>query len=252
MALDYEIPRQVGVLESGGKIVQETRLYNANTGETVSMRSKEQAHDYRYFPEPDLEPLRISDQWRESVRATMPELPADKRARFMDQIGLREYDAQVLTATREMADYFERVAKACGDGRTASNWVQGDLAAALKEAGKEINESPVSAENLGELLGLVASGELSGKLAKEVFAKMFATGDTARAIVDREGLKQISDSGALDRIIEDALAANPKQVEQYKGGKATVIGFLVGQVMKASKGQANPGAVNEMLKAKLG
>jgi aspartyl-tRNA(Asn)/glutamyl-tRNA(Gln) amidotransferase subunit B len=252
MALDYEIPRQVGVLESGGTIVQETRLYNANTGETVSMRSKEQAHDYRYFPEPDLEPLRISDQWRESVRATMPELPADKRARFMDQLGLREYDAQVLTATREMADYFERVAKACGDGRTASNWVQGDLAAALKEAGKEINESPVSAENLGELLGLVASGELSGKLAKEVFAKMFATGDTARAIVDREGLKQISDSGALDRIIEDVLAANPKQVEQYKGGKTTVIGFLVGQVMKASKGQANPGAVNEMLKAKLG
>jgi aspartyl-tRNA(Asn)/glutamyl-tRNA(Gln) amidotransferase subunit B len=252
MALDYEIPRQVGIVESGGRVMQETRLFNANTGETAGMRSKEQAHDYRYFPEPDLEPLRISEQWMAEVKATMPELPATKRARFMSEFGLREYDAQVLTADRATAEYFEAVAKASGDGRAAANWVQGDLAAALKELGKTIAESPVSAANLGELIGLIGSGELSGKLAKEVFAKMLTTGDTARAIVDREGLKQISDTGALDKIIDETLAANPKQVEQYKSGKTQVIGFLVGQVMKASKGQANPAAVNEMLKAKLG
>ncbi len=252
MALDYEIPRQVGIVESGGRVIQETRLFNANTGETVGMRSKEQAHDYRYFPEPDLEPLRISEEWRNAVRATMPELPADKRARFIEQFGLREYDAQVLTAEKATAEYFEEVAKVSGDGRAAANWVQGDLAAALKELGKGITESPVAAANLGELLKLVSSGELSGKLAKEVFAKMLATGDTARAIVDREGLKQISDTGALDKILDEVLTANPKQVEQYKSGKTQVIGFLVGQVMKASKGQANPAAVNEMLKAKLG
>lgn len=252
MALDYEIPRQVGIVESGGRVIQETRLFNANTGETVGMRSKEQAHDYRYFPEPDLEPLRISEEWRNAVRATMPELPADKRARFIEQFGLREYDAQVLTAEKATAEYFEEVAKVSGDGRAAANWVQGDLAAALKELGKGITESPVSAANLGDLLKLVSSGELSGKLAKEVFAKMLATGDTARAIVDREGLKQISDTGALDKILDEVLTANPKQVEQYKSGKTQVIGFLVGQVMKASKGQANPAAVNEMLKAKLG
>ncbi len=251
LALDYEIPRQVAIVEGGGRVMQESRLYNSNTGETVGMRSKEQAHDYRYFPEPDLEPLRISEEWKAAVKATMPELPGDKRARFMSEYGLREYDAQVLTADRMTSEYFERVAKACRDGRAAANWVQGDLAAALKEAGKEIADSPVSAENLGELVGLITSGELSGKLAKDVFAKMLETEDTARAIVDREGLKQISDSGALDKIIDEVLAANPKQVEQYKGGKTQVIGFLVGQVMKASKGQANPAAVNEMMKAKL-
>jgi aspartyl-tRNA(Asn)/glutamyl-tRNA(Gln) amidotransferase subunit B len=209
--------------------MQETRLFNANTGETAGMRSKEQAHDYRYFPEPDLEPLRISEQWMAEVKATMPELPATKRARFMSEFGLREYDAQVLTADRATAEYFEAVAKASGDGRAAANWVQGDLAAALKELGKTIAESPVSAANLGELIGLIGSGELSGKLAKEVFAKMLTTGDTARAIVDREGLKQISDTGALDKIIDETLAANPKQVEQYKSGKTQVIGFLVGR-----------------------
>jgi len=252
MALDYEIPRQVAIVESGGRVMQETRLFNANTGETAGMRSKEQAHDYRYFPEPDLEPLRISEEWMAEVKATMPELPAAKRARFMSEFGLREYDAQVLTADRATAEYFEAVAKASSDGRAAANWVQGDLAAALKEVGKTIAESPVSAANLGELIGLIGSGELSGKLAKEVFAKMLASGETARAIVDREGLKQISDTGALDKIIDETLAANPKQVEQYKSGKTQVIGFLVGQVMKASKGQANPAAVNEMMKAKLG
>jgi aspartyl-tRNA(Asn)/glutamyl-tRNA(Gln) amidotransferase subunit B len=251
MAIEYEVARQVAIVDSGGRVVQETRLFNPATGETVSMRSKEEAHDYRYFPEPDLVPLRISEAWRERIRAAMPELPSTKRARFISDLGLREYDAQVLTSTRELAQYFEETAKASGDGRAAANWVMGDLAGALKEAGKDITRSPISATALGELIKLILSGELSGKLAKEVFLKMFATGDSARAIVDREGLKQISDSGALETIIDDVLAANPKQVEQYKGGKTTVAGFLVGQVMKMSKGQANPAAVNELLKKKL-
>jgi len=251
MAIDYEVARQVAIVETGGKIVQETRLFNTATGETVSMRSKEEAHDYRYFPEPDLVPLRISEAWRERIHAAMPELPSAKRARFINEYGLREYDAEVLTTNKELAHYFEETVKAAGDGRAAGNWVMGDLAGALKEAGKDITQSPISAQALGELVKLILSGELSGKLAKEIFPKMFATGDSARTIMDREGLKQITDSGALEKIIDDVLAANPKQVEQYKGGKTTVAGFLVGQVMKASKGQANPAVVNELLKQKL-
>jgi len=251
LAADYEIARQIAVVDGGGRIVQESRLFSPNTGETASMRTKEDAHDYRYFPEPDLVPLHIGAAWRERVHATMPELPADKRARFIEQYGLREYDSQVLSSTKELAHYFEQVVEVSGDGRMSANWVQGEISALLKDADKEITECPITAANLGDLLKLIASGELSGKLGKDVFAKMVETGDTARVIVDREGLKQISDTGALDKILDEVIAANPKQVEQYKGGKTTVIGFLVGQVMKASKGQANPGAVNEMLKAKL-
>ena len=251
MALDYEIARQVAVLEAGGVIEQETRLYNADTGETIAMRGKEHAHDYRYFPEPDLAPLRVSDAWRERVRAAMPELPARKRARFVETYGLREYDAQVLTAARPLGEYFEKVAVASGEARAAANWVMGDLAAALKAEGKEITESPVSPEQLGELASLIAKGEISGKLAKEIFSKMFASGHSARAIMDREGLRRISDAGALGKIIDSVLAANPKQVEQYKGGKTAVLGFLVGQVMRATRGQADPGAVNELLSQKL-
>ncbi len=249
LALDYEIARQVALIESGGRVEQETRLYNVATGETVGMRSKEHAHDYRYFPEPDLVPLRVSEAWLEGIRAAMPELPADKRRRFIESYGLREYDAQVLTATRAISDYFEKVAATAGDPRTAANWVAGDLMGALK--GREISESPVSAEHLGELVSLIAKGEISGKLAKEIFAKMVESGESARAIIDREGLRQISDTGALGKIIDEVIASNPKQVEQYKSGKTAVLGYLVGQVMKASKGQANPGAVNELLKAKL-
>ncbi len=252
MALDYEISRQVALLESGGRVEQETRLYNPDTNETVGMRSKEHAHDYRYFPEPDLVPLRISEAWREQVRRQMPELPAARRARFIESYGLREYDADVLTAARETSDYFEMAAAAAGDPRAAANWVMGDLAAALKEAGKGIAESPVSAGRLGELIALIAKGEISGKLAKDVFAKMFASGESAAAIIERHGLKQISDAGALGAIVDQVLAANPKQLEQYKGGKTSVFGFFVGQVMKASRGQANPAAVNKLLKEKLG
>jgi aspartyl-tRNA(Asn)/glutamyl-tRNA(Gln) amidotransferase subunit B len=252
MALDYEIARQVGIIEEGGDVTQETRLFDPELGETFGMRSKEHAHDYRYFPEPDLLPLRISDEWRERVRAAMPELPAVKRARFVQSYGLREYDAQVLTASQALSEYFEKVAAVSGDPRSAANWVMGDLMGSLNAEGKDISESPVSAEELGELLDLIARGELSGKLAKEIFPKMFATGDSPRAIMDREGLRQISDAGALAVIVDEVVAANPKQVEQYKGGKTTVLGFFVGQVMKATRGQANPAAVNDMLKEKLG
>ena len=252
MALDYEIGRQIALVESGGRVEQETRLYNPDTGETVGMRSKEHAHDYRYFPEPDLVPLRIGEAWRARVRGEMPELPGARRARFIERYGLREYDAAVLTTTREMSEYFERAADASGDARAAANWVMGDVAAALKEAGKEIAESPVAAAQLGELIALVTKGEISGKQAKDVFAKMFASGEPAHQIVEREGLKQISDAGALAKIVDEVLSNNPKQVEQYRGGKTTVFGFFVGQVMKASRGQANPATVNELLKAKLG
>jgi aspartyl-tRNA(Asn)/glutamyl-tRNA(Gln) amidotransferase subunit B len=249
MAIDYEVGRQVALLESGGKVAQESRLYNVETGATVSMRSKEHAHDYRYFPEPDLVPLQVSDAWLGRVREALGELPADLRRRFMEQYGLREYDANVLTSTRSLSDYYERAARASHDPKAVANWVTGDLTGALK--GRDIGESPVSAENLGELVSLIASGEISGKLAKEIFAKMFESGDRARAIMDREGLKQISDTGALGKMVDDVIAANPKQVEQYKSGKTTVIGFLVGQVMKTSKGQANPAVVNELLREKL-
>ena len=252
LAIDFEIQRQIGVVESGGTVIQETRLFNADSGETVSMRSKEMAHDYRYFPEPDLVPLEISEKWLNRVKAEMPEMPALRRKRFETELGLKPYDAEVLTQSREMADYFERTAKASHDAKSAANWVMGDLAAMLKSEGKEIEASPITSESLGELIALIGKGDLSGKLAKDIFPKMFATGDSAQTIMDREGLRQISDTGALEKIIDEVLAANPKQVEQYKGGKTTVIGFLVGAVMKQSRGQAAPGAVNDLLKAKLG
>src|SRR5580658_9162875 len=185
MAVDQEIERQVGILESGGRVMQETRLFNVDTGETVGMRSKEQAHDYRYFPEPDLVPLRISEPWLEQIRVTMPELPGTRRARFIEAYGLREYDADVLTATRPLGDYFEQAAGSSGDPPAAAHWVMGDLAAALKEAGKDISESPVSAENLGQLVLLIAQGKISGKLAKEIFPKMFAAGEPAETVIAR-------------------------------------------------------------------
>jgi aspartyl-tRNA(Asn)/glutamyl-tRNA(Gln) amidotransferase subunit B len=251
-AIDYEIERQVGVIESGGRIHQETRLFNSDTGVTAGMRSKEQAHDYRYFPEPDLAPLRVAAAWLAEVRSTMPELPAARRARFVSAHGLREYDAAVLTATRMLADYYEKAAEVSKYPRITANWVTQDLAGLLKAAGTEIDSSPVPPDHLGELVGMVVRGELTGKLGKDVLAKMFATGEPPGAIVEREGLKTIADTGALEKIVDEALAANPKQVEQYRAGKTTLIGFLVGQAMKASRGQANPAALNELLKSRLG
>jgi len=251
LALDHEIARQAAIIESGGRIRQETRLFNPETGETAVMRSKEQAHDYRYFPEPDLAPLRVSSAWLEQIRTRMPELPARRRARFTESYRLSAYDAGVLTATRAIAEYFEKAAAASGEPKTAANWVMGDLMAALKAQGKDIAASPLPPERLGELVALIRTGEISGKLAKEIFSKMFASGEPAPLIIEREGLKQIRDSGALEKIVDEVLETNARQVEQYKNGKTAVLGFLVGQVMKASRGQANPGAVNDLLKKKL-
>jgi aspartyl-tRNA(Asn)/glutamyl-tRNA(Gln) amidotransferase subunit B len=250
-ALDYEIQRQIAVIEGRGEVVQETRLYNPDTGETVSMRSKEHAHDYRYFPEPDLLPLRVSEGWLAEIRSAMPELPPAKRTRFIEKHGLREYDAEVLTMTRALSEYYEKVVENCADPRGAANWVMGDLMGALNAEGKEITDSPIPPENLGELVDLIAKGDLSGKLAKEIFPKMFFHGDKASAVMEREGLRQITDTGALDQAIDRAIAASPKQVEQYKSGKTAVLGFFVGQVMKATRGQANPQLLNRRLKEKL-
>ena len=196
-------------------------------------------------------PLRVSENWLEEVKTDMPELPAQKRARFVETYGLRDYDAQALTQTRAIAEYYETAASVSADPRAAANWVMGDLSGALNTAGKDITGSPISAANLGELVGLIRKKEISGKLAKEIFPKMFASGEAPRVIMEREGLTQISDTGALEKIIDEVIAGNPKQVEQYKSGKAAVVGFLVGQVMKASRGQANPADVNELLRKKL-
>ncbi len=252
MGLEYEIVRQIAVLESGGAIAQETRLFNTQTGETVPMRSKEHAHDYRYFPEPDLMPLIVSEEWQAEIRGAMAELPAARRQRFVESYGLSEYDAGVLTSTQETADYFETVAKTSGNPKTAANWVQGDLMGALNTVGKPIGESPVPAAQLGELVKLLDDGTLSGKLAKEVFAKMFESGRTPAEIIEAEGLKQISDEGALRKIVDGVLASNAKQVETYRGGKTSVFGFFVGQVMKATRGQADPKVVNDLLQKALG
>ena len=251
-ALDYEISRQVAIIEGGGQIHQETRLFNVDTGETVGMRSKEHAHDYRYFPEPDLLPLVVSDRWLGEIRSQMPELPAAKRQRFVTKYKIREYDAQVLTSTPEMAEFFEGTATASRQPQAAANWIAGEFSGALKAAGKSLEESPVRPAQLAELIVLSTSGEISGKLAKDVFAKMFESGRPASEIIAAEGLQQISDTSALEKIADEILSANAKQVEQYRAGKKGVLGFFVGQMMKATRGQANPAVVNEVLTRKLG
>ncbi len=250
--IDYEARRQIEVLESGGTIDQETRLFDPKTGETRTMRSKEDAHDYRYFPDPDLLPLEFDEAWVEEIRASLPELPDAKKHRFMDEYGLNAYDALVLAADRDKAAYFESVAKG-RDGKLAANWVTGELFGALNKADKEIEASPVSAEQLGSLIDLIKDGTISGKIAKDVFALMFdgeETGDPAD-IVEKRGLKQVTDTGAIEKIVDEIIAANPKQVEQVKE-KPKTMGWFVGQVMRASGGKANPQAVNEILKKKLG
>jgi len=227
-------------------VVQETRLWNADKGTSHAMRTKEHAHDYRYFPEPDLVPLRVSDAWLRSIRATVPELPREKRRRFETQFGLSRYQVQVLTAAQTVSDYFEKAAQVSGDAPATANWVITELMA-LPDAFEKIKP-----EATGTLVRKMREGEISGKMAKEIFAKMVESRRSPEEIIESEGLRQISDTGALGKIVDEVIAASPKQVEQYKSGKTAVLGYLVGQVMKASKGQANPGAVNELLKAKLG
>ena len=250
-AIRFEIERQIDLIESGGKVVQETRLYDAGRDETRSMRSKEEANDYRYFPDPDLLPLVIDAAFAEQAGAGLPELPDAKRRRFVRQYGLSDYDANLLTATRDLADYFEGVTGDCRDAKRAANWICGELAAALNKGGMEITDSPVDAGQLAALINRIADQTISGKIAKQVFEAMWNGEGSADAVIESKGLKQITDSGAIEKIIDGIIAANDAQVQQYRGGKEKVFGFFVGQVMKASKGKANPKQVNALLKKRL-
>jgi aspartyl-tRNA(Asn)/glutamyl-tRNA(Gln) amidotransferase subunit B len=251
-AIVYEIARQIEVIESGGKIVQETRLYNSNEGKTYSMRSKEQAHDYRYFPEPDLLPLVVDEKWKAAIAETLPELPEARRARFVKEYGITEYDAQVLTVSKSLADQFESAAKAARNPKRVANLVQGELMGRLKAIGAEIEQSPISMKGVAASADLVESGTISGKMLKDLYDLSFSRHKDFPEVYEEEGRPQQStDTSALEKIIDEVVAANPKQVEQYRGGKKTMLGFFVGQVMKASKGQANPQLINEMLTRKL-
>ncbi|MHB1530633.1 Asp-tRNA(Asn)/Glu-tRNA(Gln) amidotransferase subunit GatB [Acidithiobacillus sp.] len=249
-AIEYEMERQQDILENGGKIIQETRLFDANKGETRSMRSKEEANDYRYFPDPDLLPLVFDEARIAAVRAALPELPDAKRDRFMQQYGLPAYDAGVLTASRAVADYYETVAVGV-DAKMAANWVMGDLLGALNKAGLEMEGCPVAAEKLRILLQRIGDQTISGKIAKDIFELIFAEGGEVDAIIASRGLRQITDSGAIAGLIDEIIAANPQQVADYRGGKDKLLAFFVGQVMKASKGKANPDQVNALLREKL-
>ena len=250
-AIEYEIDRQIEVIESGGKIQQETRLYNASEGRTYTMRSKEQAHDYRYFPEPDLPPLVVDARWQAEIREKLPELPEARRRRMVADYGITEYDAQVLTVSKSLADQFEEAARAAQNPKRVANLVQSELMGRLKSKGLEIEQSPISMKGVAMSADLVESGAISSKILKDLYDKAFAGGEDFPAVYEREKPQQITDTAAIEKIIEEVIAANPKQVEQYRAGKTTVIGFFVGQVMKASKGQAKPELVNEMLKKKL-
>jgi aspartyl-tRNA(Asn)/glutamyl-tRNA(Gln) amidotransferase subunit B len=251
-ALEYEIGRQIEVLESGGKVTQETRLYNANEGKTYSMRSKEQAHDYRYFPEPDLLPLVVDETWKAEIARGLPELPEARRARMVKEYGITEYDAQVLTFSKSLADQFEKAAKAARNPKRVANLVQGELMGRLKAKGIEIEQSPISMGGVAASADLVEAGTISGKMLKELYDLAFERGKDFSVIYEEEGRPQQStDTPALEKMIDEVLAANPKQLEQYRAGKKTMLGFFVGQVMKASKGQASPQIVNELLGKKL-
>jgi len=251
-AIDFEVRWQIETLEDGGRIEQATVLFDPDSGETRMMRSKEDAHDYRYFPDPDLLPVKLDEDWIEAVRATLPELPAAMQARFQSDYGVSPYDATVLTGSRALADYFEAAARACGQGKLAANWVMGELSAALNKADLSIAHSPVSATQLGALIARIQDGTLSGKLAKQVFEGLWEGAGEVDAIIEARGLKQMSDSGELEKIIDEVLAANAKSVEEFRAGKEKAFNALIGQVMKASKGRANPEQVNALLKQKLG
>jgi aspartyl-tRNA(Asn)/glutamyl-tRNA(Gln) amidotransferase subunit B len=254
-AVEVEARRQIGILEDGGKIDQETRLYDPGKGETRSMRSKEEAHDYRYFPDPDLLPLEFDDAFVDGLKAGLPELPDAKKARFIAEYGLSPYDASVLVAERDQADYFEAVAKPDGklgrDGKAAANWVINELFGRLNKEGKDVSTSPVSAGQLGGLVDLIGEGVISGKIAKDLFEILWSEGGDPREIVEARGMKQVTDTGAIEKAVDEIIAANPDKVEQVKA-KPTMLGWFVGQAMKASGGKANPQALNDILKAKLG
>jgi aspartyl-tRNA(Asn)/glutamyl-tRNA(Gln) amidotransferase subunit B len=251
-AIEFEIERQIDLIESGGTVIQETRLYDADNHQTRSMRSKEEANDYRYFPDPDLPEMVLDDAFIEAVRADLPELPDARCARFTDEYKLSDYDATSLTASREVADYFEDVvASLHGQPKLAANWVNGELAAGLNRDSLEIADSPVSAAMLGQLLARIEDNTISGKIAKEVFEAMWNGEGSADEIIEQRGLKQISDDSAIEPIIDEVLANSPDQIEQYRGGNAKLLGYFVGQVMKATQGKANPKQVNELLRKKL-
>ena len=251
-AINFEVARQIELLESGRPVVQETRLYDPDKGETRSMRSKEEANDYRYFPDPDLLPLQLDAAFIDSVRAILPELPDQKATRFSTQYGLSAYDAGVLTASRELADYYEEVVRAApADPKLAANWVMGDLAAALNKEGLEVSSGRLTAARLGELLRRISDRTISGKIAKEVFEVMWAEGASADAVIESKGLRQITDAAAIERAIEDVMVKNPAQLAEYRAGKDKLFGFFVGQVMKATGGKANPAQLNELLLRKL-
>jgi len=251
-AINFEVARQIELLESGRPVVQETRLYDPDKGETRSMRSKEEANDYRYFPDPDLLPVAVDAALIESVRATLPELPDQKAARFSTQYGLSAYDAGVLTASRELAAYYEEVVRAApADPKLAANWVMGDLAAALNKEGLEVSSGKIPPVRLAELLQRIGDGTISGKIAKEVFELMWSQGASADAVIESQGLRQITDSAAISRAIEEVMANNPAQLAEYRAGKDKLFGFFVGQVMKATGGKANPAQLNELLRSKL-
>jgi aspartyl-tRNA(Asn)/glutamyl-tRNA(Gln) amidotransferase subunit B len=250
-AIEYEIGRQIAVLETGGKVEQETRLWNEKEGKTYAMRSKEYAHDYRYFPEPDLPPLEVSDRWIESLKAELPELPEARRRRFMRYYELNADEAFTLTSQRELADYFETTAKAASNPRAAANWILSELLRELKNAGVDIAALKLKAEDLGGLIRLVDDRTISGKIAKDVFVEMLTTGKSPAEIVKEKGLVQITDASAIEKIVDEVIAANPDKLDQYRKGKTALMGFFVGQALKASGGKANPQAVNEILKKKL-
>ncbi|MDD5470840.1 MAG: Asp-tRNA(Asn)/Glu-tRNA(Gln) amidotransferase subunit GatB [Sideroxydans sp.] len=251
-AIDYEVQWQIDTIENGGKVQQATILFNPDTGETRAMRSKEDAHDYRYFPDPDLLPLEISPEWIEQMRTTLPELPQTKQARYVNELGLSAYDASILTASREMADFFETVLAAVpNDAKVCANWIMGELNAQLNRDGLDMTQCPISAQQLGNMLARIVDGTISNSGAKEVFRTMWAEGGEVDAIIEAKGLKQVSDAGAIEKIVDEIMAANADKVTEYRSGKDKLFGFFVGQAMKASKGQANPAQLNEVLKQKL-
>jgi aspartyl-tRNA(Asn)/glutamyl-tRNA(Gln) amidotransferase subunit B len=250
-AIEYEIKRQIRLIEDGGKVVQETRLWDANKGITESMRSKEEAHDYRYFPDPDLVPMTVAQDWINEIRASLPDLPDAKSRRFISDLGLPEHDADLLASERETADWFEEVVKAGGQPRAVSNWMMGDLMKLLNEENKAIGDCPIRPKQLADLLRLIDNGTISGKIAKTVFDEMFRAGKDAAEIVKEKGLVQISDSSEIEKIVDEIIAKSQREVERFKAGDEKLMGFFVGQAMKASKGKANPQMLNDLLKKKL-